>query len=384
MSIVYGPVTFENIIYGPFQLLRNHPVSVALSNNSDTEEASITFVMMETGQSVTEGVGASGTTVRDLPSIFTFTVDAAGSSLTLEVVDLGDRIDPKYISVGASVITGTVDTDVGQGTAPVAQVTLATPAPEGYGGTPYDAREIRSLTGSDNPDITVNQTSKLGTNIHDSAGTDIDAVNGALPQVIKDASNAYYAKVGNAGMQYHVVTDSTGSNYALVDSSGNLYHVLTGQQRTNISSNVFAGASPAQSNTSVYGAYGPPDGTIWHITGFAMALQNVGGSGTSIEILSRYLGYTVGGITNGIGVAAISNSSTNTLSPSEIEYDIVGVAGNGILYPGGNTVFAAEEITSPFDISYPDGLFGIIVIGTVVSTPSFSCTMYVSGWAQNV
>jgi hypothetical protein len=143
MTNVYGPVKFCSVIYGPFYVQKNHPVKVAL-NNSGTVAATMTYVATDSGQIIgPESIGPAGATTRTLNNLASFTVNApAGAILTVQIVDINDEIDPKFLSAGTSVITGTINTDVGQGTAPAAQVVLTTPAPVIGGGTVYDARTV--------------------------------------------------------------------------------------------------------------------------------------------------------------------------------------------------------------------------------------------------
>jgi hypothetical protein len=126
--------------YGPHYLNRRAPCSMAYNAAGD---ATIT-VMLPDSSLVTINAPATSYSTRTFPGILSLSV--TGGPVTIEIYTPDMVVDPKYLATTTATITGTVKTDVGQGTAPVSQIVLTEPL-----GTTYDARQIRALTGTDNP-----------------------------------------------------------------------------------------------------------------------------------------------------------------------------------------------------------------------------------------
>lgn len=99
MTLVYPVNTFQNTLFGPFILMRDYPVKIAL-NNTGNSNAKITYVTMGDGNIIgPETVPSSAAYIRQLPSIHSFSIDTtSGTSLSMEIVTMDEDIDPKYIS----------------------------------------------------------------------------------------------------------------------------------------------------------------------------------------------------------------------------------------------------------------------------------------------
>jgi hypothetical protein len=126
--------------YGPHYLNRRAPCSMAYNAAGD---ATIT-VMLPDSSLVNITAPATSYSTRTFPGILSLSV--TGGPVTIEIYTPDMVVDPKYLATTTATITGTVKTDIGQGTAPVSQVVLSEPL-----GTVYDARQIRALTSTDNP-----------------------------------------------------------------------------------------------------------------------------------------------------------------------------------------------------------------------------------------
>ena len=126
--------------YGPHYINRRMPCSMAYNAAGD---ATIT-VMLPDSSLINITAPASSYSTRTFPGILSLSV--TGGPVTIEIYTPDMVVDPKYLATTTATITGTVKTDIGQGTAPVSQVVLTEPL-----GTSYDARQIRALTVSDNP-----------------------------------------------------------------------------------------------------------------------------------------------------------------------------------------------------------------------------------------
>jgi hypothetical protein len=95
-------------------------------------DATIT-VMLPDSSIITISAPAASYSTRTFPGILSLSV--TGGPVTIEIYTPDMVVDPKYLASTTATITGTVQTDIGQGTAPVSQVVLTEPL-----GTSYDAR----------------------------------------------------------------------------------------------------------------------------------------------------------------------------------------------------------------------------------------------------
>jgi hypothetical protein len=115
--------------FGPHYINRRTPCSMAYNATGD---ATIT-VMLPDSTIITISAPATSYSTRTFPGILSLSV--TGGPVTIEIYTPDMVVDPKYLASTTATVTGTVKTDIGQGTAPVSQVVLTEPL-----GTSYDAR----------------------------------------------------------------------------------------------------------------------------------------------------------------------------------------------------------------------------------------------------